>query len=66
MLAKETIKDQALKETLLEKAEKLDETKIALGRQQEGIQVMYARGVDAKAPTPALGTLVACSPHFHV
>lgn len=38
-LEQETVKDLALKQSLLEKSEALEETRIDLGRQQERIQV---------------------------
>lgn len=39
-LEQETVKDLALKRSMLEKSEALEETKIDLGRQQERAQVI--------------------------
>lgn len=38
-MEKETVKDQALNQSLMEKSEVLEETRIDLGRQQERLQV---------------------------
>ena len=46
----EMVKDQALKESLAEKSEGLEETRSELGRQQEKLQVRV-RGTN---PTPFL------------
>lgn len=56
------MKDQALKQSLLEKSEVLEETRKDLGRQQERIQVSYRRqhrsSIDADAGQTS--TLLRC------